>query len=161
MGDIHRHEGLANKNFEKPEGLTTISYCSATGLAPTDLCSQDYYGKTPISDLATKGFGGPGGTCDMHKAFDICKESGNVNITCFVPEGSIKIAICIIWDFIAVKVTESKMKQAVGKGICPFFWTESFIDIYINMSFFVYYSRSFAVAIAVVSDVNITIKTTE
>lgn len=78
MGAIHRHEGLGNKEFEKPEGLTTISYCSATGLSPTALCAQDYYGKTTHSDLATKDFGGTGGTCNMHKSFDICKESGKL-----------------------------------------------------------------------------------
>ncbi|MBR5590892.1 MAG: hypothetical protein IKW40_05155 [Anaerotignum sp.] len=78
MAKIHSHEGLANKNFEKPDGLTTITYCTATGMAPTDLCSMDYYGKATHSDLATTDFGGPKGTCNLHKSYTVCKESGKI-----------------------------------------------------------------------------------
>ena len=78
MSDIHQHEGLANKNFDKPSGLSTATYCSATGLAPTELCAMDYYGKATHSDLIAADFGGPGGTCNLHKSFDICKESGKI-----------------------------------------------------------------------------------
>ena len=119
MGDIHRHEGLANKNFEKPEGLTTISYCSATGLAPTDLCSQDYYGKTPISDLATKGFGGPGGTCDMHKAFDICKESGKIASPNCPADCHMQVVLAVSGDKIASKpstIPEGKMDIVINEA---------------------------------------------
>ena len=78
MADIHNHEGLSNKEFEKPDGLSTATYCSATGKTPTELCGLDYYGKATHSDLIASDFGGPGGTCDLHQAFDICKESGKI-----------------------------------------------------------------------------------
>ena len=79
MTDIHYDQGLKNKEFEKPDGLTTRSYCSATGLAPTELCSSDYYGYGTHSDYVTTDFKGDnGGTCTMHKSYVICKESGKI-----------------------------------------------------------------------------------
>ena len=77
MAEIHSEQGLANKNFEKPDGLTTVTYCSATGMSPTELCAQDYYGKTTHSDLATTDYTLEG-TCDLHQTYVVCKESGKV-----------------------------------------------------------------------------------
>lgn len=72
------HQGLSNKPFEKPSGLVSLSYCSASGDLPTDLCSQDYYGYTVHSDLAVSGFKGPTSACTKHKVFTVCTESGNL-----------------------------------------------------------------------------------
>lgn len=77
MQQIHNEQGLANKDFERPSGLVTQTYCSATGLAPTDLCSQDYYGFGTHSDIAASDFN-IGGACTQHKAFTVCKESGKI-----------------------------------------------------------------------------------
>ena len=119
MGDIHRHEGLANKNFDKPDGLTTITYCSATGLSPTELCSQDYYGKTTHTDLATTDFGGPGGTCTMHKAFDICKESGKIASPNCPAECHMQVVLAVSGDKIASKpstIPEGKMDIVINEA---------------------------------------------
>ena len=118
MGDIHRHEGLANKNFEKPDGLKTISYCSATGLAPTELCSQDYYGKTVHSDLATTDFAGPSGTCDMHKSFDICKESGKIASPNCPADCHMQVVLAVKGDTIASKpktIPEGKLDISISE----------------------------------------------
>ena len=119
MGNIHRHEGLANKNFVKPDGLTTITYCSATGLSPTDLCSQDYYGKTTHSDLATTDFGGPGGTCDLHKTYDICKESGKVAAPTCPPDCHMEVVLAVNGDKIVSKpstIPEGKMDINISEA---------------------------------------------
>lgn len=71
-------QGLSNKPFEKPSGLVTQSYCSASGDIPTDLCSQDYYGYTTHSDLAASDFKGPTKVCAKHKVFTVCTESGKL-----------------------------------------------------------------------------------
>ena len=79
MTDIHYDQGLKNKEFEKPDGLTTRSYCSASGLTPTELCNSDYYGYGTHSDYVTTDFkGDSSGTCTMHKSYIICKESGKI-----------------------------------------------------------------------------------
>lgn len=118
MGDIHRHEGLANKNFDKPDGLTTITYCSATGLSPTELCSQDYYGKTTHTDLATTDFGGPGGTCNMHKTFDICKESGKIATPNCPADCHMQVVLAVSGDKIVSKpstIPEGKMDIVINE----------------------------------------------
>lgn len=80
MSEIHSDQGLKNKEFEKPDGLTTRSCCAASGMTPTDLCSSDYYGYGVTSDYVTTDFkgGSGGGSCTMHKSYVICKESGKV-----------------------------------------------------------------------------------
>lgn len=79
MSEIHSDQGLSNKEFTKPEGITSRSYCSASGMAPTELCSSDYYGYGTHSDYVTTDFKGDnGGSCTMHKSYVICKESGKV-----------------------------------------------------------------------------------
>lgn len=118
MGDIHRHEGLANKNFEKPDGLKTISYCSATGLAPTELCSQDYYGKTVHSDLATTDFPGPDGTCDLHKSYDICKESGKIASPNCPADCHMQVVLAVKGDTITSKpktIPEGKLDISISE----------------------------------------------
>ncbi|WP_352399078.1 PBP1A family penicillin-binding protein [Anaerotignum sp.] len=72
------HQGLSNKEFEKPSGLVTQTYCAASGDIPTDLCGQDYYGYTTHSDLAASDFKGPTEVCKMHKVFTVCTESGKL-----------------------------------------------------------------------------------
>lgn len=79
MSEIHYDQGLKNKEFEKPDGLTTRSYCTATGLTPTELCNSDYYGYGTHSDYVTTDFKGESsGTCTMHKSYVVCKESGKI-----------------------------------------------------------------------------------
>lgn len=79
MSEIHYDQGLKNKEFAKPDGLTTRSYCTATGLTPTELCSSDYYGYGTHSDYVTTDFKGESsGTCTMHKSYTVCKESGKI-----------------------------------------------------------------------------------
>lgn len=79
MSEIHYDQGLKNKEFEKPDGLTTRSYCTATGLTPTELCNSDYYGYGTHSDYVTTDFKGENsGTCTMHKSYVVCKESGKI-----------------------------------------------------------------------------------
>ncbi|WP_458407264.1 transglycosylase domain-containing protein [Anaerotignum sp.] len=119
MADIHRHEGLANKNFEKPDGLTTYTYCSATGMSPTDLCAQDYYGKATHSDLATTDFGGPGGACNQHKSFDICKESGKIASPNCPADCHMQVVLAVSGDRIASKpstIPEGKMDILINEA---------------------------------------------
>ncbi len=80
MSEIHSDQGLKNKEFEKPDGLTTRSCCAASGMTPTDLCSSDYYGYGVTSDYVTTDFkgGSGGGSCTMHKSYTICRESGKI-----------------------------------------------------------------------------------
>lgn len=79
MSEIHYDQGLKNKEFDKPDGLTTRSYCSASGMTPTELCNSDYYGYGTHSDYVTTDFkGDSSGTCTMHKSYIICKESGKI-----------------------------------------------------------------------------------
>lgn len=80
MSQIHYDKGLKNKEFKKPDGLTTRSICSASGMTPSSLCNSDYYGYGVTSDYVTTDFKGStgGGTCTMHKSYTICSETGKL-----------------------------------------------------------------------------------
>ncbi len=80
MSQIHYDKGLKNKEFEKPDGLTTRSICSASGMTPSSLCSSDYYGYGATSDYVTTDFKGgtSSGTCNVHKSYTICSETGKL-----------------------------------------------------------------------------------
>ena len=119
MRDIHNHEGLSNKSFEKPSGLSTATYCSATGMAPTDICGFDYYGKTTHSDLIAADFGGPSGVCDKHKAFNICKESGKVVSPNCPPDCYLQVVLAVDGDDIISKpdtIPEGKMEIFIDQA---------------------------------------------
>ena len=119
MSDIHSHEGLANKNFSRPDGITSVTYCSATGLTPTELCSLDYYGKTTHSDLAAVDFGGTGGTCDLHKTFDICKESGKIASPNCPADCHMEVVLAVNGDNIISKpktIPEGKMEIFINEA---------------------------------------------
>ncbi|KXL53253.1 penicillin-binding protein 1A/1B [Anaerotignum neopropionicum] len=72
------HQGLTNKDFQKPSGIVTQTYCSACGGIPSELCSQDYYGLTTHTDIAAADFKGSAEVCTAHKVFTICRESGKL-----------------------------------------------------------------------------------
>ncbi len=80
MAEIHSDQGLGNKEFSKPEGITSRSICSASGMSPSNLCSNDYYGYGVTSDYVASDFKGElgGGTCSMHKSFTVCGDSGKI-----------------------------------------------------------------------------------
>ncbi len=94
MSQIHQEQGLSNKEFTKPDGLTTQSYCSATGLSPSELCSQDYYGVATHSDIAAADFK-TGGTCSLHASYTVCAESGkSISPNC-PPEDQMTVVLAV------------------------------------------------------------------
>ena len=72
------HEGLANKDFERPDGIVTQTVCAVTGDIPSDLCSSDYYGYSTRSDIAAADFEGASSVCTAHQTFNVCRESGKL-----------------------------------------------------------------------------------
>lgn len=75
------HEGLENKDFERPQGMEepiAKSYCVDSGLLATDACALDPRGsriKTGYffaSDVPTQ-------NCDLHKEVEVCKDSPILN----------------------------------------------------------------------------------
>lgn len=106
MSQIHNEQGLTNKEFTKPEGLTTQTYCSATGLAPTELCSQDYYGYGTHSDLAASDFS-IGGTCSLHAQYTVCSESGKTISPNCPPECQMTVVLAVDGTKILGKPSET------------------------------------------------------
>ena len=68
------HEGLENKNFQKPSsGLETITVCADSGLLCSDACHADLRGDRAITMTVAKDTG-PTETCTMHVFRDYCTE---------------------------------------------------------------------------------------
>ena len=68
MDQIVELEGQdTSADFERPEGITTISVCEITGLLPGEGCptSSDYYAQADI----------PSQRCSGHEAIEFCTES--------------------------------------------------------------------------------------
>lgn len=70
------HEGLENKDFEKPDGIVQATVCKKSGkLAVSGLCDCDPRG----SQVYTEYFDAdnvPTEKCDVHVAVTVCKDSG-------------------------------------------------------------------------------------
>lgn len=119
MSQIHREQGLSNKEFEKPDGLKTVSYCAATGMTPTDLCAQDYYGKGTVSDYATTDFtGSNGGSCNQHKSYTICKESGKIASPICPADCQVQVVLAVSGDKILSKpstIPEGKLDISISE----------------------------------------------
>lgn len=61
------HDGLENKKFDVPSGLTTVDYCLDSGLLPTEYCSMDPRGNRVGRDSVFQG-DAPTGVCTVHTA---------------------------------------------------------------------------------------------
>lgn len=70
------HEGLPNKPFEVPKGITRMAVCNKSGLLPGEnLCVNDPRGSSIIEEYFAVGTE-PKETCDVHKAVEVCTVSG-------------------------------------------------------------------------------------
>jgi len=70
------HQGLENKEFEKPEGIVSNVVCSASNKTPDKLCVEDYYGTPITADLSTEDFVNHKDTCTLHSEYLVCAETG-------------------------------------------------------------------------------------
>lgn len=87
------HEGLENKEFTKPDGIVTRSFCSASGGVPiSGVCENDYYGNAIASDISASDFGSSTQSCNYHKSFSIDLSTGMLAGE-FCPSSSVVLAI--------------------------------------------------------------------
>ena len=82
------HDGLANKEFNKPTNVVECTVCRDSGLLMTDACREDPRGSRAVTvelslyDVLTQ-------NCDVHKEVEICGASGHVvNEYCKQVEGN-------------------------------------------------------------------------
>ena len=72
------HEGLENKDFTKPEGLVSVSYCLDSGLKATDKCRSDMRGsRVAVGYLFPEDV--PTQSCDLHTMVEVCTGSPILN----------------------------------------------------------------------------------
>lgn len=70
------HVGLPYKDFERPEGITSATICTESGLLATEACTLDPRGEsTTRTELFAVGTV-PTETCNVHEEVLICKDSG-------------------------------------------------------------------------------------
>lgn len=79
------HEGLKDKDFTKPSGITTVAVCKKSGLLPIDgVCSNDPRGNMIYTEYFAKGTE-PKTTCDHHTSVTVCSASG-MPVSAYCPE---------------------------------------------------------------------------
>lgn len=72
------HQGLEYKDFEKPAGIETRSYCSASGGTPiAGVCVNDYYGGGVSTDICAADFGSTS-QCTYHKTYKVDLSTGKL-----------------------------------------------------------------------------------
>jgi len=65
------HEGLEDKGFVRPDGLTQVEYCMDTGLRATDECRSDVRGsRVAVGYLYPEDI--PTGSCEAHTMVEVC-----------------------------------------------------------------------------------------
>ncbi len=73
------HKGLETKQFARPDGLVSHTFCSESGMVPIDgLCTQDYYGATIKSDYSDKDFMFSEEVCTTHQKFRVNMTTGRL-----------------------------------------------------------------------------------
>lgn len=88
------HEGLANKDFEKPSNIVSAKVCADSGLLVTEACKNDRRGDRTKVEIFEKGTV-PTKECTTHKYVDVCPDTFKLaNPTCLSKVGTIKI-VCI------------------------------------------------------------------
>lgn len=76
------HEGLENKEFERPSGIVSVEVCKDSGLLPTELCTKDQRGGRIGSEYFVKGTE-PTEQCTAHVEVDVCPDTLKLmNPTC-------------------------------------------------------------------------------
>lgn len=75
------HDNLTYKNFEKPSGITTSSYCAVQNAIPiSGVCENDYYGAGYYSHMVSSDYStaetAPKTECTAHAMYRICTETG-------------------------------------------------------------------------------------
>ncbi len=68
------HEGLESRDFNKPEGLTTIQYCLDSGMLATEACRNDPRGSRVGTATVFRG-DGPTESCTLHTEVEVCTDS--------------------------------------------------------------------------------------
>lgn len=64
------HKDLANKNFNKPNGIVTATVCTQTGCIATSTCTDTYSEIFTSDNMPEK--------CEGHGVQEICQESGKI-----------------------------------------------------------------------------------
>ncbi len=71
------HEGLANRQFNRPTNVVECTICQDSGLLVTDACRADPRGSRAVTAYLSL-YDVPTGNCDVHKEAEICGASGHV-----------------------------------------------------------------------------------
>ncbi len=88
------HEGLENKDFERPEGIVQCRVCKKSGkLAKAGLCDHDPRGSQITTEYFAVGTE-PTEYCDTHIAVTVCEESG-MTAGPYCPEDQLKTSAYI------------------------------------------------------------------
>lgn len=88
------HEGLPNKDFERPNSIVSAEVCADSGLLATDACRNDRRGDRTKTEIFEKGTV-PTTECTLHKYVEVCPDTLKLaNPTCKEKTNLIKI-VCI------------------------------------------------------------------
>lgn len=93
------HEGLENKDFEKPEDIVQVAVCSESGKLPVPgLCDSDQRGSCVVTEYFVKGFE-PTESCDVHIMAKVCQATGQLATdVCYWPLEQVRVILPVLQE---------------------------------------------------------------
>ncbi|SMC42136.1 transglycosylase domain-containing protein [Papillibacter cinnamivorans] len=117
------HEGLENKDFSKPSGVVSVTYCMDSGKLATSLCKEDPRGdRTDTAYVLPEDM--PTESCDVHVAVKICTDSGCIAGE-YCPADKVKEAAYLditrelVAPDVVIQDTQYTLEYILGLGSCP------------------------------------------
>lgn len=93
------HEGLENRDFEKPEDIVQVAICSESGKLPVPgLCDADQRGSCVVTEYFVKGFE-PTESCDIHIMAKVCQATGQLATDmCYWPIEQVRVILPVLQE---------------------------------------------------------------
>ena len=112
------HEGLENKDFERPEGIVQCKVCKKSGkLAKAGLCDCDPRGSQVTTEYFASGTE-PTEYCDTHVAITVCEASGKPAGP-YCPEEEVKTSAYISGGSAGTEDGEYLLPTNLSTDTCP------------------------------------------
>lgn len=127
------HDNLTYKDFEKPSGIMTASYCAIDNSIPIPgVCENDYYGAGYYGNMVSTDYctsaTAPTSECTVHKTYRICTETGYVAGP-DVPEKYVKEVTLAVVDGQIINRPSKETCEKEGKLYIDLSKTTDHLDI--------------------------------
>ncbi|MDD5944553.1 MAG: PBP1A family penicillin-binding protein [Clostridia bacterium] len=110
------HDNLPYKQFERPDGIKTASFCAIQNASPIDgVCSADYYGAGYYGNMVSTDYcvdaTAPSSQCTAHSIYRVCTKTGELaGPAC--PDGDVEeVSLAVVNGVIINRPSKEECKK--------------------------------------------------